>query len=173
MTTPPLIESKALILTNERLRLLAWGYYVSAGKGVFISMFFLMYAVMFGAFSFIPDSAWNTPQTTHSQSSTQPPPALSGKHPANADAPPVMVFRVFAGVMLAVTVVAWGLCGLTAYAGHCIQKRKHRIFVNIMAGYNAVWIPYGTALGVCTFLTINAEESKAQFAKQIAPPAVS
>ena len=75
-----------------------------------------------------------------------------------------MIFRVFAGIMLAVTVVAWGMCGLTAYAGRCIQKRKHRIFINIMAAYNVVWLPYGTLLGVCTFLTINTEESQAQFA---------
>ena len=161
------MESKALILTNERLRWLAWGYYVSAGKGVFISMFFLMYAVMFGAFSFIPESTWNAPQRAQSQSnapSIQPAPGTHDKHSAKADGPPVMVFRVFAGVMLAVTVVAWVLCGLTAYAGRCIQKRKHRIFINIMAAYNVVWLPYGTLLGVCTFLAINTEESKVQFA---------
>ena len=165
MTQPPLIESKALILTNERLRLLAWGYYVSAGKGVFVSLFFLMYAVMFGAFSFMPDSVWNAPQRSQSNTATvQPAPGPHDRHPANAGGPPAMIFRVFAGIMLAVTVVAWGMCGLTAYAGRCIQKRKHRIFINIMAAYNVVWLPYGTLLGVCTFLTINTEESQAQFA---------
>ena len=164
MTQPPLIESNALILTNERLRLLAWGYYVSAGKGVFVSLIFLMYAVMFGAFSFMPDAAWNTPQRAPSNTAAvQPAPGTHDRHSANASGPPVMVFRVFAGVMLAVTVVAWALCGLTAYAGRCIQNRKRRIFINIMAAYNVVWLPYGTLLGVCTFLTINTEESKAQF----------
>jgi len=169
MTQPPLIESKALILTNERLRLLAWGYYVSAGKGMFISMIFLLYAVMFGAFSFMPTSAWNSTQRTqtqHDAATHQAVPETNAKPVSRADAPPAMVFRVFSGVMLAVTVVAWGLCGLTAYAGRCIQKKRYRIFINIMAAYNVVWIPYGTFLGVCTFLTINTDESKAQFVKQ-------
>ncbi len=134
---------------------------------MFVSLFFLMYAAMFGIFAFLPDSAWNPPQKSPISNSApaQPTPGTHVRS-SNAAGPPVVVFRLFAGVMLAVTVVAWGLCGLTAYAGRCIQTRKHRIFVNIMAGYNVVWIPYGTLLGVCTFLTINTGESQAQFARE-------
>lgn len=166
LTQPPLIESKELIQTNERLRLLAWGFYIRGGMGLFFSMLFLLYALIFGAFSFMPESAFDSPQTTHSQNGTttlQPPPDASGKTPNKSDAPPLIVFRIIAGVMLFVTMIAWTLCGLTAYAGRCIQKRKYRIFINVMAAFNTILIPYGTLLGVATFLVINTEESKAQF----------
>lgn len=166
LTQPPLIESKELIQTNERLRLLAWGYYIRGGMGLVFSLFFLLYALIFGAVSFMPESAFNSQQTAHSQNSTttlQPPPTASAKNPNGADVPPLIVFRIIAGVMLFMTLMVWTLCGLTAYAGRCIQKRKHRIFINVMASFNTILIPYGTLLGVATFLVVNTEESKAQF----------
>lgn len=37
------------------------------------------------------------------------------------------------------------------------------MFTNVMAGYNVIWIPYGTLLGVFTFIVINSAEAKLQY----------
>jgi hypothetical protein len=49
---PPLPSVKATILANERLRLLAWGYYISSGIGFVFSLFLLGYALIFRATPF-------------------------------------------------------------------------------------------------------------------------
>lgn len=162
---PPLLPtSEQSIITTERLRLLSWGYYISGGIGAFFASFLLIYAFMFGAMSFIPESEWSSEQEQH-ESSTAPKgdSGEQGKSNSTSTAPPLIVFRIFAVGMVCATVAGWTLAGLTVYAGYCIQKRKHRIFTNVMAAYNVIWIPYGTLLGVLTFIAINSAEARLQY----------
>ena len=53
-----------------------------------------------------------------------------------------------------IVLIGWTVGGLTAYAGRCLQRRQHRLFTYIMAGVNCLHVPFGTALGVCTFLVL-------------------
>jgi len=157
---PPPIPTDETIITCERLRLLAWGYYISGGLGALFACLFLVYALMFGAMSFIPESEWESNGTKLEEKQSRSGQIESRSQPNRRnDAPPVMVFRVIAVGMVFMTLFGWVLGGLTAYAGYCIVKRKHRMFTNIMAGYNVIWIPYGTILGVLTFIAINSKEA--------------
>ena len=53
-----------------------------------------------------------------------------------------------------IVLIGWTVGGLTAYAGRCLQRRQHRLLTFIMAGINCLHVPFGTALGVCTFLVL-------------------
>lgn len=161
---PPLPENAAAIIAHERLRLLSWGYYASAGFGAFFCLFFLMYTVMFGALSLIPESAWaSSTDKTSQETHASPAPSREARPAKKSETPPVIIFRIFAGVMAVVTFFAWALCFLTFYAGWCIHKRKHFLFINIMAGYNCLWVPYGTLLGVLSFIVLHSEAARVQF----------
>jgi len=66
-------------------------------------------------------------------------------------------------VIGAVILIGWLLGGLTAYAGRCIARREKRLFVLIMAGVNCIWIPYGTLLGIASFIFLETPAAKAAF----------
>jgi hypothetical protein len=68
-----------------------------------------------------------------------------------------------AGVMGGMLLLSWIFGGLTAYAGRCIQKRKRKIFIYVMAALNCVFIPYGTLLSVCTILVFGAPAAVEEF----------
>jgi len=73
------------------------------------------------------------------------------------------MFRIFTGVIGLIIICGWTLGALTAYAGHCIKKRKHKLFIHVMAGINCIWIPYGTILGIATILLFQWPEAQAEF----------
>ena len=147
------------IVARERLNFLAIGFYVRGGIMLVFGCFMVLYACMFLAFALIPESAWNQP-AQHAAASVNSTPA---PHLANPGAPPVAVFRVMAGVMLGVVVLIWIAGALTLYSGSCIKKRKHRMLVYVMAALNCFFIPYGTLLGVFTFIVLSSPEAIAEW----------
>ena len=62
--------------------------------------------------------------------------------------------------------LGWALAGLTAYAGRCIQKRKTKTLIYIMAGFNCLFVPYGTLLGVFTFIVLGSPAAIEEFKVQ-------
>jgi len=75
----------------------------------------------------------------------------------------VIFFRVMAGVFCGVVLVVWTLSALTAYAGRCIQKRRRKLFVDVMAALNCLFNPYGTLLGVFTFIVLSSVAASQEF----------
>ena len=75
----------------------------------------------------------------------------------------MILFRVMAGVFFAVVLVVWMLGTLTAYAGRCIQKRRRKLFVYVMSALNCLFIPYGTLLGVFTFVVLSSVAASREF----------
>jgi hypothetical protein len=67
---------------------------------------------------------------------------------------PAMFFRGFIWFYLFMGV--WGLASLVANlaSGLCIRTRKYRFFSMIVAGFNCINIPFGTALGICTLIVL-------------------
>jgi hypothetical protein len=92
VTELPDDKSEAIIIARERLRFLAFGYYVRGGVIVVFSSFLLFYVVMFSAFSFIPESKWNPPPTPTPSSSpfswATPTPHASNTEAATANPRP-------------------------------------------------------------------------------------
>lgn len=165
MTNPPPLNAERQVIALDRLRLLSLAYYISGAIGAAFISFLLIHFFLLLGFSFVPVSQWNvsapTPGSAHHASPSPIPTASST--PNNSQAPPVIMFRIFAGVIGLIIVCGWTLGALTAYAGHCIKMRKHKLFIYIMAGINCIWIPYGTLLGISTILLFQWPEVRSEF----------
>ncbi len=157
-------QSEAVIITRERLRFLAVGYYVRGGVIIVFSSFLLFYVIMLSAFSFIPESKWNpSPTPTPSVSAFTLP--TTTPHPSNSEAPPAIFFRIIAGVISGIMLLGWSFGALTLYAGRSIQKRKRKALIYVMAAFNCMFIPYGTLLGVFTFIILGSPPGIREFAE--------
>ena len=162
MTLPAPTETEQEIVTRERLRLLALGFYIKGAVGAFFVSFLLFHFVFVLGFSLMPESAWNPPPkpaTTAESLSVSPSP---GPRAVN-QGPPVIMFRIFAGVIGAIILLGWTFGALTIYAGRCVQKRERRMFIYVMAGLNCALIPWGTLLGVSTFIILQMPVARREF----------
>ena len=162
MSPPVAPEVEEQIIARERLRLLALGYYVKGAVGAVFISFLLFHFFFFLGFSFIPESAWNPPPkpaTTAESLSVTPSPS---PRPVN-QGPPVIMFRIFAAVIGVIILLGWTFGALTIYAGRCVQKRNHRVFIFVMAGLNCALIPWGTLLGIATFIVIQSPAGQEAF----------
>lgn len=155
-------EVEEQIIARERLRLLALGFYVKGAVGIVFVSFFLIHFFMVLGFSLMPESAWNPPPkpaTTVESLSVTPSPT---PRPVN-QGPPVMMFRIFAAVIGVIILLGWTFGALTIYAGRCVQKRQHRAFIYVMAGLNCPFLPWGTLLGIATFILMQTPVARREF----------
>jgi hypothetical protein len=131
---------------QEHLRLLKIGYYLQAGMTCFFSLFALLYAAIGGLLS-------------------------SGIFPVKQgpnDDP-----RAF-GMILVVIGVAIFILGLTGaslhfVAGRSLRDHRRRTLCLVMAGLSCLYIPWGTALGICTIVVLNRPEVKNLFESPTPP----
>jgi hypothetical protein len=165
-------------VTHERLRLLSWGYFITGGMGILISSFLLIYVVLLGALSMIPASEWESSSSHRSQQGehlsddrdpsvqdeghAEESPSTSQNRPSSGP-PSVWIFRIFAGMMLVFVLIGWTISGLTIYAGRCIRQRRNRMLILVMAGFNLMSVPFGTLLGICTFLVLQSDPGRREF----------
>jgi len=77
--------------------------------------------------------------------------------------PPAFVGWLFAAMGAAFVLAGWTLAGLMFAAGRCIQRRSRLLFCQIVAGLSCFFMPFGTALGVCSFLVLSRPSVKALF----------
>lgn len=132
MTDPDLKQS---ILDAEHLRLLSIGYFISAGVSAFLSLFGLLYMLMGVMMGAVLSSAANT-----SQHAGAMPPQMAG-----------WMFGIFGGVFF---LLAAGMAIAKFLTGKYLRQRRSRTFCQVVAGISCLSIPFGTALGVATFLTL-------------------
>lgn len=130
------------IRDKEHLRLLSVFYFISAGLSAFFALFPLLYAVMGVVFLSIPN------QIQHA--GDNPPPAIFG--------------WVLFGFGIGLTILFLAFAVVKLLAGFAIRKRKHRVFVLIVAGFSCLSIPYGTLLGVFSFIVLGRPSVAALFA---------
>ena len=137
-------------IDEEHLKLLSLGYMISAAITGFFALFGLMYIFM-GAMmiSFItrrPEIATN-----------------------NGPMPPAFIGWFFGAMGLAFFVFGIALAAAKLYAAICIKSRKSRTFCLVVGGFTCLAIPYGTALGVFTFIVLG-RDSVVRLFSSIAPP---
>lgn len=154
-------EVEEQIIVRERLRLLALGFYVKGGVGALVVSFFLIHFFMVLGFSLMPESAWNPPPKPATAESLSISPSPSPR-PVN-QGPPVIMLRIFAAVIGAIILLGWTFGALTIYAGRCVQKRTHRVFILIIAALNCALIPWGTLLGIATFTLMQSPAGQREF----------
>ena len=81
---------------------------------------------------------------------------------------PKAIGFLFVFIGAALVLIGWTVGGLTIYVGRCLQRRRHRTFTLIMAGINCLHIPFGTALGVFTFIVLQRPSVAALYASPLA-----
>ena len=127
-------ESRQAILDTEQLRLLSLGYMISGVISALFSLMGLFYAGMGLLMSMIGPSSM--------QSDSQPPEFVG------------MFFAIFGGVFFLVLV---GLAIAKFKAASCLKKRTSRTFCMIVGGISCLGVPYGTCLGVATFIVLGRQ----------------
>jgi len=123
-------DLKQQILDEENLRLLRIGYFISAGLTAFASVLLLLYTFFF-SFVFMRIS----------QTAGQP------------GIPPT-VGRIIAVLGIFVVFLVVGFAVLQFLTGQRLKERRSRTFCMVIAAITCLSIPYGTFLGVCTFLVL-------------------
>jgi len=131
-------ETRQSIIDEEHLKLLSLGYVVSACVSAFYSMFGLLYVfmgiMMSATFSHLP------------------------QNPANpAQAPPDFVGWIFGFIGLAFFLIGIAVTAARFRAAWCVKHRKSRVFCMVVAGIGCIEIPYGTVLGVFSFLVLGRD----------------
>ncbi len=77
--------------------------------------------------------------------------------------PPAFVGWMFAVVGLVLFLLAIGMAIARFWAGRCIKQRKSRTFCMVIATLGCLEFPYGTALGVLTFIVLGRASVVKQF----------
>jgi hypothetical protein len=137
------IDRQSLV-DDEHLKLLSIGYMISAGMTAVGTLFALLYVfggfVVTGILSHRPDVAAGAGQMA-----------------------PAFVGWIISGIGLAIFFVTLALAAAKLRAGICIRRRKSRTFCMVIAGISCVEFPYGTLLGVLTFMVFGRPSVIRQF----------
>lgn len=135
------------ILDEEHLKLLSLGYMISAAMTAFSSIFGLWFLFMGTVFRFVAVNGQKFPSKAG-----QPPPAFIG--------------WIFGGIGAGIFVVFLVLAALKLKAAFCIKRRESRTFCMVIAAITCLGFPYGTALGVLTFIVLDRDSVSRLFASQ-------
>jgi hypothetical protein len=126
------------IVDEEHLKLLSLGYMISAATTGFFSLVGLMYMVMGIVIGTVVSH-----KSAMGANAGQPPPAFVG--------------WIIGGVGLGLFLFMILLAAAKLRTAQCLKKRKSRTFCMIVAGISCVEVPYGTFLGVLTFVVLGRE----------------
>ena len=61
--------------------------------------------------------------------------------------------------------LGWLFAVTTAWSGHCIQQRRHRLFSIAIGALNCLSIPFGTLLGVFTIMVLERASVRELYAR--------
>jgi len=130
------------IRDEEHLRLLSICYFIAAGLNCVFAIFGLVYVAMGLVMVYAPQSFQGN--------ANGPPPAQFGW----------IMFGIGVGISSALLILAI----LKLLAGFALRKRRHRTLAFIAAGLSCLEVPYGTLLGVFTFIVLGRRSVAALFA---------
>jgi hypothetical protein len=134
MNPPPVPSPDA-----DHLRVLAICHYITAGLTLLMSGFIpLHYAIMKMVFTS---------------------PELMKPKPGQPTMPfnPAEFFAIFQWFYLIAAIFMLAAVVSTAISGRFIQRRVNRLFTLIVAGFLCMFFPFGTALGVFTFIVLTRD----------------
>lgn len=132
-------EAKQSVIDAEHLKLLRWGYFLSAGVTAFFSMFGLFYAGMALLITSLP--------------------VKEGQ-----DAPPEQIAWIFAIGGIGMTVVMLAVAAAKLKVAKALRERTSRTFCSVVAVITMFGMPYGTLLGVFTLLVLSRPSVAQAFA---------
>ena len=144
--------------TGEHLWFLAIAYWVTGGVTAFIALYGLVYVAMGVMIAVSPNNDWVT-------------------EPGQA-APPDLFGWFLAGIGVAMVLLCAIVAALQVLTGFWIRKRRRRVLCMVVAGITCLGIPYGTLLGVLTFIVLGRSSVGRCFAPsgpgmEAAPPSAT
>ncbi len=139
------------IVDEEHLKLLSLGYLVSGGFAALFSFFGLLYLGIGLVFALV---------VSHT-------PATSG------EGPPAFIGWIFAGVGLVFFLGAIAVAIAKFYGASSLRRRKSRTFCMVVAGISCLEFPYGTLLGVATFIVLGRDSVQRLFTSAAPHPSAA
>ena len=99
---------------------------------------------------------------------------LSGAMPqsGNPRDDPRFIGLILAGMGSAFVVLGLTFALLTFLAGRSLRDRRRKTFIYVVAGLGCLHIPWGTGLGVATFMVLGRPSVKALFDPPTPPPPI-
>ena len=132
--------SQQEIVDSEHLRLLRIGYFISAATNL-IWVFFPLIYVAVGALMLSG--------------------AFNGAKPS--DVPPKALGLVMMSIGIAISLIMASFAVLKLLTAQAIGKRRHKGLICAAAAISCLGIPWGTALGVLTFIVLSRPSVASQF----------
>ncbi len=137
-------QSRQAIVDDEQLRLLCWGYVFS---GVLTGLFSLL-GLVYAGMGLIMSRFF----------------AEIARNPAQVETIPAESLGTIIGIAGAVFfLVSIMLAAAKLWAARCIKQRQSRVFCMVVAGISCLGVPYGTVLGICTFLVLGRQSVVSRF----------
>lgn len=127
-------EERQAIVDDEHLRILAICHYVLGGLVICFSCLAIIYILVGLAMAISPQFS-DHPRQPH-------------------EAPPAVFGYVVAGMGGCFMCLGWAVGGAMIFMGRSIQKRQHRTLTLVMAAIECLSMPFGTLLGVFTFIVL-------------------
>ena len=137
------------ILDAEHLRLLRIGYFIQGGATLFMALFGLFY-VFLGLFAF--RSLPTAPGTA---------------------APPAAMGYILAWLGGLFTLAGSAFAALQFLTARALRLRRSHALCMVTAGLSCIFIPYGTALGIFTFMVLGRPGVRGLFNGSPAQPSGS
>jgi hypothetical protein len=134
------------IIDEEHLRLLPVAYWVLGGFDIFISLYGLIYVGFGVLFTLAPFES--------STSTSGPPPAFMGWFFFAIGLVFILAFGISAAIKIA--------------AGFWIRKRRWRTATFVVAAVSCMSLPFGTLVGVMTFLVLLRPSVAALYERTVA-----
>lgn len=134
MQLPAVVEREVQRrLDSEHLRLLSIFFYIQSGISLFVGLYGILYIVMG---------------------------LMGGSIGRPGEQFPM---AIFIGMGVALLLGGILMAGLNLVAGRNLTRRQSLTLIQIMAGLSCLHVPYGTALGVMTFMVLGRPSVKALF----------
>ena len=146
--------NRQAVVDEEHLKILSVCYFASAALSAFLSLFGLMYAGMGAAVGQLIKSS----------------PELAGN--ASNAPPPELFGWIFGAFGVAFFLLSITLAGLKLGVGLCIRNRKGRVFCMVVGALECLGVPYGTLLGIFTFIVLGRESVERLFEANSVPAAL-
>lgn len=125
-------------LDADHLRLLEIGFYISSVMTALRFLWLLCMAAFFAIAGFATIFA-----------------KIQNAAPSPNGPPPAFIFFIIATIFGAILIFSLIFAALEFYAGVCLKNRRHPVLIQVIAGFYCLSIPWGTALGVFTFMVLN------------------
>ena len=132
---------------QEHLNLLKIGFYILAGVSGLFSLIPLLYVGLGAIFA-------------------------SGAIPVKPDSngDPRFIGLIFVGLGFAFLLMGMTMTILTYLVGRSLGERRRRTLCIVVSGLWCLWIPFGSALGICAIMVLVRPSVQALFDRPPAPP---